>query len=363
VGTKSGVEKEQKMTGQLSLGEALFPRETTESKYNCGTPIFFTKIWELNNMLDIEDTLFLLKRSIGPKNVHYIAFCIAKVFEGLINYDLAERVQKWFPFGPNQTAGLVGLLRETRESIGKIALDVLFEAMFEHSDKAKLPLQDYLTEIIQLKGIYTAYGQEAQAQTTLILAQGLNPRNLLAFIEYFTKASLETKKGQLSKIRKFLKMVLDEPISAKVIDARSHTLAKIHVGISDWSEGARRQLAYALVANGMYEECIEYDLTEAQNILADKFIGKAFIEQDDGLVHIYVPESQMSVEEAMKKACNDREWRHIWSVLSTMEYKYGNAHLIRTIDPADPRTGRGTNAPLKLALMFDPSLEGGHEGF
>jgi len=72
----------------------------------------------------------------------------------------------------------------------------------------------------------------------------------------------------------------------------------------------------------------------------------------------------MSPEEAMTKACENKEYAHIWSVLTRMAYQSGQAKFVRIIDPDDPRVYSGaTNAPLKLTFRFENTLEKGMDGF
>lgn len=320
----------------------------------------YRKIREANGLQEIVKEIHALKllNMTKPAIAISTAWALENIFKSLPNSEqfieaLTQQAEKndgtlynpelnghvRFRGGVDKTAPEFNfLVRRWRERIGKLALDVFFETVFDRNKK-----------------VFWEYISNPNKRTWQPepLSPKIYPTSLCVFLNYFTSCNEETKRAHKGNIRKFLKNVFDEPIE---VDGAK-------VGISDWTAVAREVLATALVANGMYEECIDYGISEAQQILALKFIGKAFIEQEDGLVSTFTSGNPMSVEEAMQKACNDREWRHIWSVLSIMSYKYGNAHLIRTIDTADPRTSRGTNAPLKLALMFDASLEEGREGF
>lgn len=220
------------------------------------------------------------------------------------------------------------IVREWREYIGNIALDVFFEKVLERNLQS---FWNFLTNgyAIPEKDSLSEESIKQVLRATLVLSR------VTTFIEYLARASSETKKGHLQKIRKFLKTILDMPLSIGVgknaYDPQgeipiSH---KVKIGISHWPEDARHTLACALVASGMYEECLDYDMKEAYQPLLYKFLG-GFEETNDGFVKLLMVERPYTAEwaplswnEALKKACADKEWGHLLGVIIRMGLKHG----------------------------------------
>ncbi|MFY9457619.1 MAG: hypothetical protein WAP23_01675 [Candidatus Spechtbacterales bacterium] len=359
VGTENGAKRSNEMTTQretskrLTWGETLFPKETIEGKYHHGTPILFEKIWQFRGTSthEIGDALFLLKRSTGSENVDYAAFCIEKVFEGLTDPYLVKRILKTFPDYPDRifqnTNLALDLAKHARESLGELTLEVFFEVIFP---KNKDMLWEYLVHNANQPRMALS-PPDRPPDPARKIQEWLEQTALFTFLNYFAGCNETTKHNHRGDIRKFLRNVYEEPLM----------MHGEKIGISDWSNNARFTLAEALVANSMYEECLEYDLPEAYQGLTRKFLGVGFIEGEDGLAHLYVSDKKSSPEKAMTKALENKEWAHIWSVITRMAYKYEQAHFARIIDHNDPGIAQGhTNVPLELAFVFKNGLTDAH---
>lgn len=335
-----------------TLGETLFPKETTDTKIYGRTPIFFIKAWETDTVLEIEDLVFSLKRSPGDA-----PFCVEKIFKGLLDRHLEEKVREWLPF-TSPSAERKEFIKAARESIGKLALEIFFETVFE---KNKEGLWEYLARVPD--------ALVWERDRTRGLHHDPNPQSLRCILRFFASANEKTKEGCRGKIKKFIQCVINEPLLARGVPRSGSALNVFPVSIMPgngkigWSKDARITLAEALVANGMYEECVEYNLPEAILPLKLKFVGSAFTETDDGLIAISHTGNTTDARIAMQRACEDREWRHIWSVLSVMEYKHGRAHFVSMVDPGDIHPQNQGKISPKLALIFTNGFEDGLQGF
>lgn len=319
-----------------TFGRAMFPSLDHEPSDRIDYPIVMAR-----NSWEVQKAIFVLK--LGRYIDKPPADILEKIFQDLANSNLTERIRQWTLENTSDTVFNIDLVRAYREEIGAIALEVFFDVVFERD------ANKFWSHIS--RQCSWAYFKSREWQNFI-------PGTLFGYLGYFTKCNETTKKSHKNKIRKFLQYVLDTPLTTTVADEQ------ISARISDWTEGDRRLLAKALVANGMYEECLEYDMQEAYRHLVTKFLGGEFLETEDGLVSTYTPGKFFSPEEAMSRACYDKEWAHIWSVLTRMAYRSGRAKLIRIIDPDDPMIARGaTNAPLKLALRFENSLQTDMHGF
>lgn len=335
------------MEDERTLAQVIFSKENAK-----GNNYFAKHILTANSIEEIEKELFVLKLHTEPSSV---AAILEIVFSNLVMRDLDLMLDDWNQISKHSRYNSI-LAKRCREEIGAMALEVFFEAMFERDRESfwqHIPGNDEWTSL--------PYGMRGERFA-------LCPQTLCVYLNYLATCSEATKAEHKSKIRKFLRFVLDEPL---VVAAPPTSVSRFEtsessdktrkVGISDWTEDARKELANALVANGMYEECIDYSISEAYPFIVRKFlVGNKEINglNNNALVDLMTP------EEAMAKACKDKEWARMWSVITRMAYQSGQAKFVRIIDPDDPKVSSGaTNAPLKLSLRFENTLEKGMHGF
>lgn len=335
------------MEDERTLAQVIFSKENAK-----GNDYFAKHILTANSIEEIEKELFVLKLHTEPSSV---AAILEIVFSNLVMRDFDLMLGDWNQISKHSKYNSI-LAKRCREEIGAMALEVFFEAVFERDREGfwqYIPDNDRLISLPR-----SMMGERFE----------LYPQTLCVYLNYLAACNEATKAEHKNKIRKFLRFVLDEPLvvaapptSASRFGTSEFSDRTLRIGISDWTEGARRELAKALVANGMYEECIDYGISEAYQVLVGKFLGGSKELNglnDNTLVDLMTP------EEAMAKACEDKEWAHMWSVITRMAYKSGQAKFVRIIDPNDPRVSSGaTNAPLKLSLRFENTLEKGMNGF
>jgi len=328
---------------KTTLGETLFPYATFETAYNFTDRAIeiFKPIWNAEVIEEIEEALFVLKlpsrNELARKNITSIALALEKVFSDLTRPNLIEIIKKWYEKrNPGvMFISITKLVSQCRERIGAMALEVFFDVVFDLNKESfwryLSRTENVMKKLNPQKGLYLEF----------------NPQALCVYLKYLSLCNENTRKSHKTKIRKFLQTVFKEPL---ILNIEGN---QFKATIAHWSLDARRTLAGAIVANGMYEECL--DIKEAYHPLSVKFL-KGY-EEVDALIHISF--GGISEVEAFKLSTDpSSEWGHIAGVLIRMAIKYGYAEFTTAFDAKQTLSSIGEHGMSpRLGIVWKKSYE------